>query len=67
LTCVPDDQGVIINNEFIAKWNNSTIYAQTNLNAVAWTNLRFVVPATSAKTTLEFDFNNDPEPLAWMT
>ena len=60
LTCVPDSQGVTTNNEFIAKWNNSTLYAQTNLGAFGWTNLQFVVPATTASTTLEFDFNNDP-------
>ena len=60
LTCVPDDQGVTTNNQFIAKWNNSTLYARTNLNAFSWTNLQFIVPATAASTTLEFDFNNDP-------
>ena len=60
LTCVPDDQGVTTNNQFIAKWNNSALYAQTNLNAFGWTNLQFVAPATTTRTTLEFDFNNDP-------
>ena len=60
LTCVPDDQGVTTNNEFIAKWNNSTLYARINLDAFGWTNMQFVVPATSASTTLEFDFDNVP-------
>ena len=60
LTCVPDSQGVTTNNEFAAKWNGSTLYAQTNLGAFGWTNLQFVVPATTASTTLEFDFNNVP-------
>jgi subtilase family serine protease len=60
LTCVPDNQGVTTNNDFAAKWNNSTLYAQTNLGASGWTNLQFVVPATTASTKLEFDFNNDP-------
>jgi hypothetical protein len=60
LTCVPDDQGTTTNNEFIAKWNNSPLYAATNLNAFGWTNWQFVVPATTRNTTLEFDFNNDP-------
>ena len=60
LTCVPDSSGVTTNNQFIAKWNNSTLYARTNLNASGWTNLQFVVPATAARTTLKFDFNNDP-------
>ena len=60
LTCVPDSSGVTTNNQFIAKWNNSPLYAKTNLKAFGWTNLQFVVPATAAGTTLEFDFNNDP-------
>jgi hypothetical protein len=60
LTCVPDSQGVTTNNEFAVKWNNSTLYAQTNLAAFGWTNLQFVAPATTTSTTLEFDFNNDP-------
>ena len=60
LTCVPDSNGVTTNNSFAAKWNNSALYTQSNLNAFGWTNLQFVVPATSARTTLEFDFNNDP-------
>ncbi len=60
LTCIPDDQGVTTNNQFMAKWNNTKLYARTNLNAFGWTNLQFVVPATAARTALEFDFNNDP-------
>lgn len=60
LTCVPDSQGVTTNNEFAAKWNNSTLCAQTNLVAFGWTNRQFVVLATTTSTTLEFDFNNDP-------
>jgi hypothetical protein len=59
LTSVPY-QGTTIPNHFIAKWNGSTLYAQTNLNAFGWTNLQFGVPATAARTTLEFDFNNVP-------
>jgi hypothetical protein len=60
LTCVPDDQGVTTNNEFAAKWNGSTLYAQTDLDAFGWINLQFVAPAKSTSTTLEFDFNNVP-------
>jgi hypothetical protein len=60
LTCVPDDSGVTTNNQFVAKWNNLKLYAQTNLPAFGWTNLQFVVPAIAARTLLEFDFNNDP-------
>ena len=60
LTSVPDANDDSATNEFIAEWNNSPIYAQTNLNAFGWTNLQFVAPATSTSTTLEFDFNNVP-------
>jgi hypothetical protein len=60
LTCVPDDNGVTTNNQFIAKWNNSTLYSQSNLSATGWTNLQYVIPAIAPHTTLEFDFNNDP-------
>ena len=51
-------QGSTIPNDFSVKWNGSTLYAQTNLGAFGWTNLQFVVPATAAGTTLEFDFSN---------
>jgi len=60
LTCVPDTNVVTTPNEFAAIWNDSTLYAQTTLNAFGWTNLQFVVPATTSSTTLEFDFNNVP-------
>ena len=60
LTCVPDDQGVTTNNQFTAKWSGLKLYARTNLNALGWTNLQFVVPAIATRTTVEFDFNNDP-------
>ena len=48
------------NNQFSAKWDNSTLYAGTNLKALGWTNMQFVIPATTTSTTLAFDFNNDP-------
>ena len=57
LTSVPSN-GVTIPNNFAATWNGSTLYAQTNLGAFGWTNLQYVVPATRALTTLEFDFYN---------
>ena len=60
LTCVPNNQGMTTNNEFTVKWNNTTLYAQTNLDAFGWTGLQFVASTTSTSTTLEFDFNNDP-------
>ena len=53
-------QGTTIPNDFSVKWNGSTLYAQTNLGAFGWTNLQFVVPASTGNTTLEFDFSNPP-------
>lgn len=47
-------------NDFSARWNGSVLFAQTNLVAFVWTNMQFVVPATSRSTTLAFEFNNVP-------
>jgi hypothetical protein len=60
LTSVADSSGETTPNSFAARWNGSTLYGQTNLAAFGWTNLQFVVPATAASTTLEFDFDNVP-------
>jgi hypothetical protein len=60
LTSVADSSGATTPNSFAARWNDSTLYAQTNLDAFGWTNLQFAVPATAASTTLEFDFDNVP-------
>jgi hypothetical protein len=60
MTCVPDDQGVTTNNAFIAKWNKTTLYAGSNLSASGWTNMQFVIAATTTSTKLEFDFNHVP-------
>jgi len=57
---VADSSGDTTLNSFAARWNGSALYDQTNLNAFGWTNLQFVVPATTASTTLEFDFDNVP-------
>jgi hypothetical protein len=59
LTSVPE-QGSTTPNHFAAKWDGSTLYANTNLPAFGWTNLQFTVPASTANTTLEFDFNDQP-------
>ena len=52
-------QGSADTNGFVANWNGSTLYSQTNTD-FGWTNLQFIVPATAASTTLEFFFNNVP-------
>jgi len=53
-------EGATTPSDFSAHWNDTTLYTQTNLDAFAWTNLQFVVPAAATRTTLEFDFNNVP-------
>jgi hypothetical protein len=53
-------QGATTPSDFTARWNDSTLYTKTNLDAFGWTNLQFVVPATTTRSTLEFDFNNVP-------
>jgi hypothetical protein len=60
LTSVGDSTGATTPNSFTARWNGSTLYDKTNLPALDWTNLQFTVPATTTRTTLEFDFNNVP-------
>ena len=53
-------QGKTTPNVFSASWNGANLYAQTNLGAFGWTNLQYVVRATSAQTTLRFNFKNIP-------
>jgi hypothetical protein len=48
-------------NEFEVAWNGSTLFAQTNMPKFAWKNMEFVAAATSANTTLEFSFQNEPD------
>jgi hypothetical protein len=47
-------------NQFLVQWNGATIYSQTNIPAMAWTNLQFLVAATATSTPLRFGFRNDP-------
>jgi hypothetical protein len=60
LTSVADSSGDTAPNSFAAQWNGSTLYEQTNLDAFGWTNLQYVVPATSSSSTLEFELNQVP-------
>jgi hypothetical protein len=59
LTSVPYE-GSTVPNSFAAVWNGSALFSQTNLDAFGWTNMQYIVSATSAKTTLEFDFDDVP-------
>ena len=45
--------------KFLVKWNSATLYAVTNPPAFAWTNLHFVVSATTASSVLQFGAEND--------
>jgi hypothetical protein len=47
-------------NEFLVVWNGNTLFDQTNIPAIGWTNMQFVVTATGTNTILEFGFRNDP-------
>jgi hypothetical protein len=48
-------------NEFSVSWNGNTLFDQINLptNGV-WTNLQFIVTATSSNTVLQFGERDDP-------
>ncbi|MGA2176425.1 MAG: protease pro-enzyme activation domain-containing protein [Verrucomicrobiota bacterium] len=48
-------------NEFKAAWNGATLFDQKNMPKFLWTNMQFVVAASSAATTLEFFFRNAPD------
>jgi subtilase family serine protease len=46
-------------NEFLVSWNGIILFDQTMLPTFAWTNLQFVVSATTTHTVLEFGFFED--------
>jgi uncharacterized repeat protein (TIGR03803 family) len=47
-------------NEFLVSWNGSTLFDETSVPALGWTNLHFVASATGTNTLLQFGFRNDP-------
>jgi hypothetical protein len=47
-------------NQFQVQWNGTTLFNQTNLPFMAWTNLQFVVTATGTSTLLQFGFQDNP-------
>ena len=51
-------------NEFVVQWDGNTIFDQTSLGPVGWTNLQFVVTATTARAVVNFGFQDDPSYLA---
>ncbi|MGA2174129.1 MAG: immunoglobulin domain-containing protein [Verrucomicrobiota bacterium] len=47
-------------NEFLVSWNGAVLFDQSNLGALGWTNLQFVVEAASAASVLQFEFLDAP-------
>ena len=50
-------------NEFQVLWNGTVLFDESNLPAIGWTNLQFVVMATGASTVLQFGAQDDPSEL----
>ena len=46
-------------NEFLVKWNGSNCFDQVNMPVIGWTNLHFIVTATTSNTLLQFGFRDD--------
>ena len=47
-------------NEFSIAWNGSTLLDGKNVIVIAWTNLQFMVTASSSNTLLQFGFRDNP-------
>jgi PKD repeat protein len=47
-------------NEFSVAWGGTTLFDGVNLPALGWTNLQFVVVASTSTTTLRLGFRDDP-------
>jgi hypothetical protein len=47
-------------NEFSVSWNGTNLFDQVNIGGIGWTNLQFIVKASSANTPLQIGFRNDP-------
>ena len=46
-------------NEFLVSWNGNTLFDQTSIPAIGWTNLQFLVKAAGTSTVLKFGFRDD--------
>jgi subtilase family serine protease len=51
-------------NQFLVKWNNTTLVNQVNLGVFDWTSMQYVVTGAGPSTVLEFGFRDDPGYLA---
>lgn len=47
-------------DEFLAAWNGTNLFDQTDIATGGWTNLQFIATATQSSTLLQFGFRNDP-------
>ena len=47
-------------NQFLVSWNGKTLFNETNIPAIGWTNLQFLVTAAGANSVLQFGFRDDP-------
>jgi hypothetical protein len=47
-------------NQFLVSWNGDTLFNQTNLPALGWTNIQIMAAATGPNTVLEIGFRDDP-------
>jgi hypothetical protein len=47
-------------NQFLVAWNGTTLFNQTNLAKIGWTNLQFIVTAAGSSSVLQFGFRDDP-------
>jgi hypothetical protein len=56
----PNNSAGATPNQFQVQWNGTTLFNQTNIPFVAWTNLQFIVSATGASTVLQFGVYNTP-------
>ncbi|HWD93412.1 MAG TPA: hypothetical protein VG938_13805 [Verrucomicrobiae bacterium] len=52
----PDDSTP---NEFVVQWNGNILFDQTNIPALAWTNLQFTITATDTSGALQFGYLNE--------
>jgi hypothetical protein len=50
-------------NLFLVSWGGNMIFSRTNLPALGWTNLQFVLTASATNTILQFGFQDDPTAL----
>jgi PKD repeat protein len=50
-------------NQFQVSWKGAVLYSRSNLPALGWTNLQFVIAATGSATVLQFGFLDNPTAL----